>query len=115
MAALGREGLMAALALRSEDVTLKGGGVVRVRTMTAGERIALGTSCVGEDGKIESGKFSSRLVAACVVDENGARIFSDEDSAALLGGASDVFEAIFAASQRINGMGIDAVEAAKGN
>lgn len=106
MTILNREGLLAALAVRFQEVTLPNGGVVRVRTLQAGERIDMGSKSIDADGKVDPRQYSARLVVACVVDEAGVPVFGgDEDVAALLRGASDVFEAIFAAAQSINGMG----------
>lgn len=105
MTILNREGLLAALAVRFQEVTLPTGGVVRVRTLQAGERIDLGSKSIDAEGKVNAAQYSARLVAACVVDEAGAPLFSGDDVDALLRGSSEVFEAIFAAAQAINGMG----------
>lgn len=112
-AVLTRDGLLAALALRTEDVALPSGQLVRVRTLKASERIAISTAAVGEEGKVDSVAYSTKAVAACLVDEAGNRLLSDEDAALLADGSSDVFEFLFRAVQRINGLG--STEAAKGN
>jgi hypothetical protein len=115
MTILDRAGLLAALEPRSRDVTLPNGGTARVRTITAAERIGIATASLGNDEKVDTGKFSALLVAASVVDEAGARVFSDADADMLLGSPSDVFEALFGAAQAINGMGAKAAESAAGN
>ena len=114
-ALLDRAALLSALALRTKDVTLASGAVVRVRTMTAGERIGLSSAAVGDDGKIDAKAYSARVVAASVIGEDGVRLFNDDDAQALIDGASDVFEELIDAAQSVNGMGSRAVEAAKGN
>ena len=115
MATLNREGLIAALAIRTKDVTLPGGGAVAVRTLSAAQRIAMSSDAVGEDGKIDTARYSALIVAATVVDDAGVCIFSPADADMLLAGASDVFEALFGAAQEINGIGTKAVEQARGN
>ena len=116
MSLLNREGLFAALALRHRDVVLPDGSSVRVRTMTVAERMDISAKAVDASGKnVDTGKFSALIVAATVVDEDGKRVFTDEDVQQLLSGASDVFGAILEAAQELNGMGARQVEAAKGN
>jgi hypothetical protein len=114
MAILNRDGLLAVMALRTQDVSLASGDVVRMRGMTAAERISLSNAAM-VDGKIDGERFSALMVAACAVDEAGNRIFADDDVPAILAGASDVFETLFGAAQTLNGMGAKAAEDAKGN
>lgn len=115
MTILDRAGLLAALTPRTLDVALPNGGTVRVRTITAADRIAIGQSAMGTDNKVDAARYSALLVVAAVVGEDGQRVFADEDVPALLAGPSDVFEALFGAVQSLNGMGPKAAETAEGN
>jgi hypothetical protein len=111
---LDRAGLLAALALRTESVTLPHGQVM-VRTLTAAERINMGAAASNEAGKIDNAKFSALMVINTVVDDAGERIFSDDDLPLVLAGASDVFEALFSKARALNELGSASVEAAAGN
>jgi hypothetical protein len=116
MALLDRAALLAALAPRTEDVTLPTGGQVRVRTLSAAENIAISAAAArGSDDKIDPADYSARLIAACVVGDDGQRVLTDDDITALQQGAADTFNVILAVVQRLSGMGPSSVEAAKGN
>ena len=113
-AVLNREALLAALAIRTKDVAIPG-GTVRVRTMTAGERISLGATAVDANGKIDAKAYSAQIVASSVIGEDGFPVFSTDDAELLLAGAADVFETLFDACQELSGLGNKAKDAAKGN
>lgn len=105
--------------LPHEDVDVpEWGGVVRVRTMSAADR-----------GRYESNMFTVEktgkgwetkprfdnntklaLVALCVVDEQGARLFSDEDLPALGAKNASAVDRLYQVARRLNGMGIEAEE-----
>lgn len=62
------------------------GGVVRVRALTGTERDALEASTLQGKGKnkdINLSNFRAKLCARAIVDEQGKRLFSDEDITAL--------------------------------
>lgn len=66
-------------------------GQVRLRSLTNAEMRELKESFTDETGKInERGKrLNELLVAACVVDDSGERVFSDDDAMGALFGEMD--------------------------
>jgi hypothetical protein len=116
MTLLTREAILTAQDLAHEDVPVpEWGGTVRVRTLTGAERDALGAAMVDADGKPDLVGYRCRMVAASVVDEAGARLFSDADAAALGAKSASALDRVASAVERINGMGAEAVEAAEKN
>lgn len=80
------------------------GGEVRIRTMTGTERDAFEQS-LSLDGQRKLDNLRARLLAKVIVDDNGARLFSDEDAAALGGKSSAALNRCFDVAQRLNGLG----------
>lgn len=104
--------------LKHEDVHVpQWGGSVRVRTMTGLERDEFRTAISQGEGAggTPVGKFSAALLAACIVDESGARLFSADDMAALQKKSAASLDAPAAVAMRLNGLGGGAVEAAVKN
>lgn len=88
MTLLNKKAILAAMDLKTEDVAVpEWGGDVRVRTLTGTERDAFESGLVQKDGKRDLSNLRARLVSLAIIDENGARPFSETD-AALLGGKS---------------------------
>lgn len=116
MTLLTRDAILTAQDLTHEDVPVpEWGGTVRVRTLTGAERDTLGASMVDADGNPDLAGYRVRLVAASVVDEAGARLFGAADAAALGAKSAIALDRVAAAVERINGMGVEAVEAAEKN
>ena len=111
---LDKSGLLAAMAAQTVDVPLPS-GLVRIRSITAADRIMLGQKAQGADGKLDTVQYSGALVAACVVDEAGQRLFTDDEIGQIMAGSAAVFEQLYDAAQTINGMGAKGQEQAKGN
>lgn len=115
---LNREALLAALAPRIEDVaiTLPDGSpsTIRMRSMTAAERIAIGVA-MGKADTFDTAQFSARVIIATAIDEAGQPLMTEADVPTLLGGNTAVFEPLFDAAQRLNGLGVASQAAAKGN
>jgi hypothetical protein len=111
---LGREKILGADDLASEDVAVpEWGGVVRVRCMTGAERDRFEESIVDQRGKktrVDMGNIRAKLVAATVVDEEGARIFSDRDVEALGKKSAAALNRVFEVAQRLSGITDDDVE-----
>lgn len=113
---LDRNTILTANDLKTEDVECpEWGGTVRVRVLTGTERDAFSNSVIGADGKADMTNFRERTVAACVVGEDGAQLFTGADVAALGGKTFAAIDRVFVVAQRINGMGEFAVEKAAGN
>jgi hypothetical protein len=78
-----------------------------VRGMTGAERDAFEASCFEGRGKkrdFSMRNLRSKMVAYCVVDEQGHRVFSDEDAVALGNARADVIDRLFGVAQRLSGM-----------
>jgi hypothetical protein len=72
------------------------GGEVYVRVLTAGEQVALSEGVENE--------MALRVLAYCLVNEEGERLFTDEDVAELKREAFPVIMKVFAFAARINGL-----------
>jgi len=62
---------------------LPGGGSVRMQALTAGEMRALNQSLLNPDGRLNQkrgGRMKYVLLAWVLIDENGNRLFTDEDA-----------------------------------
>jgi len=115
---LTREQILGTVTLRTEDVDVpEWGGVVRVSEMTGAARDAWEQSLVpSERGAGPNiANIRARLVAVCVVDEAGERVFSDKDAVALGQKSAAALDRVAKVAQRLNGLTADEVEAAKGN
>lgn len=77
MQILNREAFLAAPAPEVVPVDLPAlGGRVFVRELTAGERDRFET----EHARSQNSDFRAKLMAACVCDESGKRLFTDADA-----------------------------------
>lgn len=117
-ALLTREAILGTVQLRHEDVPVpEWGGKVRVAEMSGAARDAWEQSLVpttrGAAPNITN--IRARLVAACVVDEKGRRLFTEEDAAALGEKSSVALDRVSKVAQRLNGLGADDLETARGN
>ena len=115
---LSREAILAADDLKSEEVSVpEWGGTVRVAMMTGTVRDAWEQSLVpaGKGQAPNVANIRARLVAACAVDETGARLFSDADAVALGNKSAAALERVAKACQRLNGLTAEEAEAARGN
>ena len=109
---LTREQILGSNDLPSETVDVpEWGGQVSVRTMTGIDRDAFETTLVGKEGKLDN--VRARLVALTVCDKSGARLFGDEDVAALGGKSAKALDRVFSVAQRLNGIGAEQVDVAK--
>ena len=93
------------------------GGDVIVRTMPADDRDAYELACFhSREANEKAGRgddqnhIRARLTAWTAVDEQGERIFSDDDVAALGQKSAAAVQRIFAVAQRLNGLGPGDVE-----
>lgn len=103
--ALDKSAILAALKPQTEEVEIPGGTVI-VSQISATDYINLWTdpTMKGDGGEVDMAKFTPRLVAACVVDEAGNRIFTDEEADLLGKGASKPFAILADAARRLNGL-----------
>lgn len=95
--------------LKYEDVQVPewGGAWVRVRSMSASERDRFEAGTVQRNGRNVTTNLEhirARLCIACVVDENGERIFQEEDTFPLGSKSAAALDRIFTVAQRLNGL-----------
>jgi len=89
------------------------GGHVFVRGMTGEERDSFEASLVERRGKTRELNFKNMragLVARCVVDENGTRLFTDGDIAKLGQKSASALDRLYEVASRLSGIGEKDVE-----
>jgi hypothetical protein len=106
---LTRDQILAADDLKSEDVSVpEWGGSVRVRSMMATDRDAYEQNMLasrGADEKANLRNIRARLVAFCLIDEAGERLFSDTEIDALGRKNAAVLDRLFDVASRLNAIG----------
>lgn len=116
MTILSREAILSAQDLQTEDVPVpEWGGSVRVRVMTGSERDGFGASLLGADGKTVTDGYKAKLVARCIVGEDGDRLFSDNDVELLRAKSAAALDRVFLVADRINGVSNAAIDTAEKN
>ena len=117
MNVLSRKAILGANDLPSEKVNVpEWGGEVYVRSMNAMERelyeqsIAIGE---GDDRKLDFGHLRTRLLLFTVTDDQGKRLFEEGDVEALASKSARAINRIAEVAQRLNGIGVEALDAAK--
>jgi len=99
------------------------GGTVLVRGMTGKERDQFEISLAGGPGavQVQRGRaggqpgrdlvnLRAKIVARCVVDEDGQRLFADADAVALGEKSGAAIDRVFAVAARLSGMGEEDAE-----
>jgi hypothetical protein len=108
MAYLTRKAILEAQDLPTEDVEVSGwGGVVRVRGLTGAERDAYERELFNIRGKsmeLNLDNARAKMVARAVIDENGKRLFSDDDVRELGKKSGAALEMVFQVARRLSGM-----------
>lgn len=106
---LSKEDILKAEDLGTEEVEVpEWGGSVLVRGMSGRERDAFEVS--GRDERTGQRRpdalsnIRAKLVARCVVDDDGKRLFSDSDVAALGEKSGAAIDRVFAVASRLSGM-----------
>lgn len=120
MTRLTKAAILDAEDLKTEEVDVpEWGGTVLVREFTAADRDAffVATIRVKPDGTREPvlDGMNAKLVAACLIDENGDRMFSIDDVAALAGKSAAALERVAAVCSRLNRLATSDVEDAAKN
>lgn len=112
MAVLSKEQILAAHDLATEDVDVsEWGGAVRLRLLTGTERARFEDEVLDARSKgKELPRFKLKLLALCLVDDAGNRLFTDAELDALGKKSAKVIEVLFDACRRMNGLAQDAVE-----
>lgn len=118
MALLTKDQILGAQDYQVQDVEVpEWGGTVRVCTLTAMDRDRLQHLIVDQltgKPKLENlATFKISLCACAIVDESGARIFSDEDVEALGRKSAVALDRVFTAADKLNAISAGAAEAVK--
>lgn len=117
---LNKQAILAAQDLPHEDVNVpEWGGVVRVRTMTGVERDAFESESVGKmaDGTVQArlDNVRARLCSRCLIDEQGNRLFTDDEVDALSKKSGRALGRVFDVAAKLNGLNKADVEELAGN
>lgn len=108
-----RAAILAADDLPREPVDVPwdlGGAKLYIRGLTSSERDRwVARTMPDGEGFRWTANLTAELVALTLVDEDGARVFTDEDAVALGGKGAQVMASLFAVAMRLSGM--DAAEA----
>jgi hypothetical protein len=84
------------------------GGAVLIRGMTGADRDDYESSVIsqnGKDVKVNYENMRAKLVAKCIVDEEGKRVFTDADVAVLSKKSAVAINRVFEAAQKLCGIG----------
>jgi hypothetical protein len=82
-------------------------GSVRVRTMTGAERDSFEADIYQKKGdtiELNREHFRAKLLGRCIVDEKGARLFSDKDIMVLSAKSVKALDRLFTVAQELNGI-----------
>jgi hypothetical protein len=116
---LSREQILGVQDLSFEDVDVpEWGGVVRVKMLTGTERDQFEQELVVRHGKktsVNLANIRARLVALCMVDADGALLFTEKDVAALGRKSAMALNRVFEVAQRLNGLTEQDIEELEGN
>lgn len=112
---LSREQIIGADDRKTEDVAVpEWGGTVRVRALSGAERDAYEAGIVSLRGdgtkSVNLKNLRGRLVSLSCVDEDGARLFTDEDAIALGDKSASALERVFDVARKLSGLSEDDVE-----
>lgn len=114
MSLLSRDAILTADDRETRDVEVpEWGGTVRVRAMSGFERDKFETGMVETRGNKRVENYTNlraKLVALVVIDEDGKRLFTDKDVAALGTKSAAALQRVFNAAQELNGMSDSDVE-----
>jgi predicted Fe-Mo cluster-binding NifX family protein len=91
------------------------GGEVTVSVMTGRQRDAWEASMAGQDAETIMRDARAKLVAACVIGEDGAPLFTQADVDALSGKSAAALDRVVKVAQRLNRIGEKDLEDLKGN
>lgn len=114
MAVLTRTDILAAKDMVTEVVPVpEWGGDVIVRGLTGAERDDLESTIIQQhqrNTKINLHNLRAKMAAKSIVDEQGKRLFADQDIEALSAKSAVALQRVFNVAQRLAGMSADDVE-----
>ena len=111
---LNRAEILAISDMRTEDVFVpEWDAWVKVRTLNASERDRFEAGTVQRNGNSVTTNMENiraRLCLLCLVDENGERMFQEEDTFPLGGKSAAALDRVFQVAQRLNGLRAEDVD-----
>ena len=119
MAHLGRDAILAAKSLRTEEVKVpEWGGTVLVRELSGRERDEWEASLAVMRGKTmvpDVANIRAKLAARTIVGDDGEPVFTQQDVAALGELSAAALDRVFDVASRLSGLNPEDVEAMTGN
>lgn len=116
---LSREQVLEALDLEFEVVDVpEWGGKVRVKGLTGQERDWFESSLIittGKIQKVDTQNIRAKLCAMCMVDNDGSRLFSDQDVALLGRKSAAALDRVYEVASRLSKISKEDVEELAGN
>lgn len=111
MAVLTKEQILGAKDIETVTVSVpEWGGKVIVSEMSASARVEWELVAFDGDGNPMADDWQVKLLARCIVDEGGDRLFSAEDIAELGKKSRKAIKRLYEAAVKINALGPKAVE-----
>lgn len=86
------------------------GGEVIVSTMSGFARDRFEASVLGKNGGVNTANIRAKLVAACLVNEEGKLLFTEDDIIKLGGKSCTALDRIFEEAQTLNSIGEKEIE-----
>lgn len=114
--ALSRDAILAVDDIQTREVFVpEWGDSVFIKGMTGAERDAFEAANRDSSGNQKLTNFRARFLVRCIVNENGTRIFSDADAAALGKKSSGALNRLWDVSNELNGTSEEAQDETEGN
>ena len=115
MGLLTKTAILQAVDLETKDIEVpEWGGTVRLASLTASQRDKYESSILdqrGKDIKINQIDMRAKLLAWCIIDEEGTRVFSQADVVNLGSKNAGVIDRLFMIAKEMSGIGDDEEEA----
>ncbi|MFZ5762834.1 MAG: hypothetical protein ACOY8P_07920 [Thermodesulfobacteriota bacterium] len=116
MGLIDKNSILSAPDLKRETVKVPEWGPqaeVIIQEMSALDRDRFYVAAAKEDGTIDPVNFAAKLLVRCIVNQEGARLFVDEEAEPLGRKSQAALKRLFDVARRLNGMAEGADEAAK--
>jgi hypothetical protein len=114
MSLLSRDAILNANDIQSEDVHVPAwDGIVKVRGLTGEQRDAFEEAMIegrGKNRQVRLTNLRAKLVALCVIDEKGDRMFTDADAAQLGRKSAAALSVLYDVAARLSGLTDEDVE-----
>ena len=111
---LSRDDVLKAQDMRTETVHVpEWDGDVIVRTLRGDEYEHYEESLLGGRGRsrhVIYGEIRAKLLVACIVNENGDRVFTEKDIDALKSKSAAALDRVWTVAQRLNGLSAEDIE-----